>query len=262
MWTRCSYPGHRLGQVGGSPGGGRRAAGQSRCSALRADRTCRKPFGKAFRKTKLDEEAIPQALFKNGRSDLYAGCCKSAEQRRNVAEANVPIRGQGPAQKQELTDLELKQKEQRYEEDKQASEEQTANGRRICAVLNRFGRTQAQRQEALAEKDEAAGAAGRRHQSEDEKEELANQLKRLQDEQIKLLRGSGRFERPHGEAGSRRSVGRGEAALEDTREKVAEAAEEAGGGRSTGLHGCNTCGRNSKAHDDFVSARRVDSARR
>jgi hypothetical protein len=55
------------------------------------------------------------------------------------------------ANKNQLMDLELKQKEQRYEEEKAATEEQTAEQQENLQVLNRL-KELARRQEALAEK--------------------------------------------------------------------------------------------------------------
>ncbi|MFN0077183.1 MAG: hypothetical protein ACKVY0_11975 [Prosthecobacter sp.] len=89
------------------------------------------------------------------------------------------------ANKNQIMDLELKQKDQRYEEEKAATEEQTAEQQENLQVLNRL-KELARRQEALAEKMKELQNQMAKAKTEEEKQELDNQLKRLQAEQEQL----------------------------------------------------------------------------
>ena len=172
---------------------------------------------------KLDEKAMREAL--KPEQAALRWLFKAQNNERNITKANPKSKGQGASKEQELTDLEMKQREQRYEEDKQAGEEQTAEQQENLAVLNRL-KELARRQEALAEKMKQLEQQLAQSKSEDEKEELANQLKRSQDEQDQLLRDlddlKERMEKPENAA----NMAEAKQQLEDTREKVAEAAEK------------------------------------
>lgn len=125
----------------------------------------------------------------------------------------------------QLMDLELKQKEQRYEEEKAATEEQTAEQQENLQVLNRL-KELARRQEALAEKMKELQNQIAKANTEQEKQELENQLKRLQAEQQQLLRDlddlKDRMEKPD----NAQNMAEAKEQLEKTREKVMEAAEQ------------------------------------
>ena len=129
------------------------------------------------------------------------------------------------ANKNQLMDLELKQKDQRYEEEKAATEEQTAEQQENLQVLNRL-KELARRQEALAEKMKELQNQMAKAKTEEEKQELDNQLKRLQAEQEQLLRDvddlKERMEKPDNAA----NMAEAKEQLDQTREKVMEAAEK------------------------------------
>ncbi|MHB1079919.1 MAG: hypothetical protein ACYC67_10975 [Prosthecobacter sp.] len=129
------------------------------------------------------------------------------------------------ANKNQLMDLELKQKEQRYEEEKAATEEQTAEQQENLQVLNRL-KELARRQEALAEKIKELQNQMANAKTEAEKQELDNQLKRLQAEQEQLLSDlddlKERMEKPE----NAQNMAEAKEQLEQTREKVSEAAEQ------------------------------------
>lgn len=129
------------------------------------------------------------------------------------------------AKQNQLMNLELKQKEQRYEEEKKVSEEQTAEQQENLQVLNRL-KELARRQEALAEKMKELQKQMAKAKSEEEKQELANQLKRLQDEQEQLLRDvddlKERMEKPDNAA----NMAEAKEQLDQTREQVMDAAEK------------------------------------
>lgn len=141
-----------------------------------------------------------------------------------VIQAESPSAGQQANQNQ-IMDLELKQKEKRYEEEKAATEEQTAEQQENLQVLNRL-KELARRQEALAEKIKELQNQIANAKTEEEKQELDNQLKRLQAEQEQLLSDlddlKERMEKPE----NAQNMAEAKEQLEQTREKVSEAAEQ------------------------------------
>ncbi|WP_395744220.1 hypothetical protein [Prosthecobacter sp.] len=142
-----------------------------------------------------------------------------------VMRQDKPMPGQQQANQNQIMDLELKQKEQRYEEEKAASEEQTAEQQENLQVLNRL-KELARRQEALAEKIKELQNQIANAKTEEEKQELDNQLKRLQAEQEQLLSDlddlKERMEKPE----NAQNMAEAKEQLEQTREKVREAAEQ------------------------------------
>lgn len=141
-----------------------------------------------------------------------------------VARGNEPSAGQQSKQNQ-IMNLELKQDEQRYEEEKKATPEETAEQQENLQVLNRL-KELARRQEALAEKIKELQKQIEKAKTPEEKLALENQLKRLQDEQEQLLRDvdelKERMESPENSA----NMAEAKEQLEQTREKVMEAAEK------------------------------------
>jgi hypothetical protein len=144
-----------------------------------------------------------------------------------VMRQNSPPMAGAPqeANKNQIMDLELKQKEQRYEEEKAASEEQAAEQQENLQVLNRL-KELARRQEALAEKMKELQNQIAQAKSESEKQELENQLKRLQAEQEQLLRDlddlKDRMEKPE----NAQQMAEAKEQLEKTREQVSDAVDQ------------------------------------
>ncbi len=96
--------------------------------------------------------------------------------------------GGSPQERQEqIMSLELKQEEQRYEEERQAMAEQSPQQQENLEVLNRL-KELARRQEALAKKMQELKEQMAKAESESQRQELAEQLQRLQQEQEDLLR--------------------------------------------------------------------------
>ena len=144
-----------------------------------------------------------------------------------VMRQNSPPMAGAPqeANKNQIMDLELKQKEQRYEEEKAATEEQTAEQQENLQVLNRL-KELARRQEALAEKMKELQNQLAQAKSESEKQELENQLKRLQAEQEQFLRDlddlNDRMEKPE----NAQQMAEAKEQLEKTREQVSDAVDQ------------------------------------
>lgn len=146
----------------------------------------------------------------------------------NVMRQNQPSESMSASQQakqNQIMSLELKQEEQRYEEEKQAAPEQTAEQQENLQVLNRL-KELARRQEALAEKMKELQKQMEKAGTEKEKQELANQLKRLQEEQEQLLKDvddlKERMENPANAA----NMAEAKEQLEQTREQVMDAAEK------------------------------------
>ncbi|TDU71263.1 hypothetical protein EI77_02385 [Prosthecobacter fusiformis] len=129
------------------------------------------------------------------------------------------------AKQNQLMNLELKQEEQRYEQEKQATPEQTAEQQENLQVLNRL-KELARRQEALAEKMKELQKQIEKAETEQEKEQLANQLQRLQDEQEQLLRDVDDLKERMETSENATNMAEAKDQLEQTREQVMEAAEK------------------------------------
>jgi hypothetical protein len=129
------------------------------------------------------------------------------------------------ANKNQIMDLELKQQDQRYEEEKAATEEQTAEQQENLQVLNRL-KELARRQEALAEKMKELQNQLAKAKTEEEKQELENQLKRLQAEQEQLLSDLDDLKERMDKPENAQNMAEAKEQLEKTREQVNEAAEK------------------------------------
>lgn len=139
---------------------------------------------------------------------------------------NQKSQGGSPQDKDEqLMNLELKQEEQRYEQEKTAQEEQTAQQKESLEVLNKL-KELARRQEALAKKMQELREQMAKASSEAEKQELNDQLKRLQEEQEELLRGLDDLNENLAQSERAPDMEETRKELEEVREQALEAAEE------------------------------------
>jgi hypothetical protein len=142
-----------------------------------------------------------------------------------VMRGKQPSSGSQSDKQNQIMNLELKQDEERYEQEKQATPEQTAEQQENLQVLNRL-KELARRQEALAEKMKELQKQIEKAKTEEEKEELTNQLQRLQEEQEQLLRDvddlKERMESPENAT----NMAEAKEQLEQTREQVMDAAEK------------------------------------
>ncbi len=198
------------------------------------DAEVKQSLTEAWKSLKDAEEPLQQAAAEKKRSPLNQALTfeqtalewlhRAQSREHQVIRQDKPSPGQEKANKNQLMDLELKQKEQRYEEEKAATEEQTAEQQENLQVLNRL-KELARRQEALAEKIKELQNQIANAKTEEEKQELDNQLKRLQAEQEQLLSDlddlKERMEKPE----NAQNMAEAKEQLEQTREKVREAAE-------------------------------------
>jgi hypothetical protein len=151
---------------------------------------------------------------------------RTASREHQVMRQGKPQKGAGQQKnEQQLMNLELKQQEQRYEEVKQATPEQTVEQQENLMVLNRL-KELARRQEALAEKMKELEKQIEKAKSEDEKQELADQLKRLQEEQEQLLRDVDDLKEKMENSENQSTLAEAKEELEKTREQVLDAAEK------------------------------------
>lgn len=153
---------------------------------------------------------------------------QASEREHLVARQDPKAKSSGGAPKEkdeQLMNLELKQEEQRYEQEKTAQAEQSAEQKESLEVLNKL-KELARRQEALAKKMQELREQMAQAGSEAEKEELRDQLDRLQEEQEDLLRGLDDLNEKL--AGSERAADMEETRkeLEVVREQALESAEK------------------------------------
>jgi hypothetical protein len=153
---------------------------------------------------------------------------QASEREHLVARQDPKAKSSGGAPKEkdeQLMNLELKQEEQRYEQEKTAQAEQSAEQKESLEVLNKL-KELARRQEALAKKMQELREQMAQAGSEAEKEELRDQLDRLQEEQEDLLRGLDDLNEKL--AGSERAADMEETRkeLEAVREQALESAEK------------------------------------
>src|SRR5216117_1657366 len=131
---------------------------------------------------------------------------------------------QGERAERQLDELELKQSDNRYETQRQASPQQNAEQREQLQVLNRL-KELAQRQQDLNERLKELQNALQEAKSESEREEIRRRLKRLREEEQEMLADVDelrqRMERPENQ--SRMADARQQ--LEQTRSDVQRAAE-------------------------------------
>lgn len=152
----------------------------------------------------------------------------------------------------QVMELELKQKEQRYEEEKTAAEEKTAEQQENLQVLNRL-KELARRQEALAEKIKEVESQLQKARTEEQKKELELQLKSLQEEQQQLLRDldelKARMEKPENQS----QMAQEKEKLDEAREQARQAAEKLADNQTSAAANAATRAQKSleEVRDDF-----------
>jgi hypothetical protein len=131
---------------------------------------------------------------------------------------------------QRLQQLELQQRENRYETERLAQSQQQSASREDLQVLSRLGDL-ARRQEDVAGRLREAEASLRQARSDQEREEILRELKRLRDEQLQALQDvdelQNRMERPENRqrmSDARQQVG-------DTRSRISQSTEDLEQGR-------------------------------
>jgi hypothetical protein len=125
----------------------------------------------------------------------------------------------------QLQQLELRQRENRYETERLAQSQEQTMQREDLQVQNRL-RDLARRQSEMSDKLKEAEAALRQAQNEQEREEINRELKRLRDEQLEALRDvdelQERMERPE----NRQRMTDTRQQLDQSRSRIRQSAEE------------------------------------
>ena len=133
-------------------------------------------------------------------------------------------------QQQQLQQLELDNEENRYEQEQAARTQQEQADRENRQVLNRLGEM-ARRQGDLNERLKELQSSLEEAETEEEREDILRQLKRLQEEQQQVLRDTEelqeRMERPE----NQEQMAEAREQLEETRENVRQASEALEEGR-------------------------------
>src|SRR5581483_1599925 len=118
----------------------------------------------------------------------YQALLKLRAREHNIMRGSPSKGGQaGSRSSAQLSQLELKNTDNRYEQQRTAEQQETAAQRETRQVLNRL-RELAQRQADLNERIKEMQSALAEAQTEQEKEEIRKQLKRLRDEEQQILR--------------------------------------------------------------------------
>jgi hypothetical protein len=174
------------------------------------------------------ESSGPLPLALSAEQAAYQALLKLSAREYQVAQSRSRNRGGGggagqPNQRQ-LEQLEFKQAENRYETQRQASPQQSAEQREQLAVLNRL-KELAQRQQDLNGRLKELQTAMQEAKTDEEREEIRRQLKRLRDEEREMLADVDelrqRMDRPENQ--SRMAEARQQ--LDQTRDQVQRAAQ-------------------------------------
>ncbi len=163
----------------------------------------------------------------------YQELLKLRESQVQVAQGarNSSRRGNRSADfEQRLQQLDLQQRENRYETERLAQSQQQSASREDLQVLSRLGDL-ARRQEDVADRLREAEASLRQARSEQEREEILRELKRLRDEQLQALQDAdeiqNRMERPE----NRQRMSDARQQLADSRSRISQSTEDLDQGR-------------------------------
>jgi len=145
-----------------------------------------------------------------------------------VAQSRSPNAGNAPRSarsERQLQQLELRQREDRYETERLAQSQEQATQREDLQVQNRL-RDLARRQEEMTDKLKEVETALRQAQNEQQRQEIERELKRLRDEQLEALRDvdelQERMERPQ----NRQRMADAREQLRQSRSGIRQSAEE------------------------------------
>ena len=169
-------------------------------------------------------EKLPSALA--AEQAAYQALLKLAAHEYRVSRNRNGQRGgqQGERAMRQLDQLDLKQTENRYETQRQASPQQNAQQREQLQVLNRL-KELAQRQQDLNSRIKELQTALQEAKTEEEREEIRRRLKRLREEEQEMLADVDelrqRMDRPENQS----RMAEASQQLDKTRSEVQQAAE-------------------------------------
>jgi len=126
---------------------------------------------------------------------------------------------------QQLQQLELTQRENRYETERLAQSQQQTAQREDLQVLNRL-RDLARRQNEMTNKLKDVQAALREAQTEEEKQEIRRELKRLRQEQLEALQDIDELQRRMDNPRNRQRMADSRERLDESRSRIRQSAEQ------------------------------------
>lgn len=157
--------------------------------------------------------------------EAYAKLIEARAREMEMSMSKNPPKGESIQRGQMNMNLELEQKELKYEEQSMAKDPaQTAEQQENLAVLNRL-KDLARRQEAIAEKIKELENQ-LQNASEEKKAEIERQLKRLEEEQRELLREADDLSERMESEENQANMAEEQKKLEETRENIQETAEQ------------------------------------
>lgn len=131
---------------------------------------------------------------------------------------------------QQLQQLQLTEQENRYETERRAQSQRQTAQREDLQVLNRLGDL-ARRQNDMSERLREAEAALRQARSEQERQEILRELRRLRDEQLETLRDVDELQARMDQDQSRQRTADTRQQLDDSRSQIQQSAQELEEGR-------------------------------
>jgi hypothetical protein len=169
------------------------------------------------------EQSAYQALLKL-RAREHEVVRQQQQQQSSSQQSQAQARSQ--QQRQQMQQLDLKNEENRYETQRQAQQQQqeSAEDRENRQVLNRL-KELAQRQHDLNERLKDLQTALQEAQTAERREDIKQQLKRLQDEQKQVLRDTDELQSRMETAENQETMSEERQQLEQTRDQVRRASE-------------------------------------
>ena len=170
------------------------------------------------------EQSAYQALLKLRAREHEV--VRQQQQQQQSSQQSQSQQARSQQQRQQMQQLDLKNEENRYETQRQAQQQQqeSAEDRENRQVLNRL-KELAQRQHDLNERLKDLQTALQEAQTADRREEIKQQLKRLQDEQKQVLRDTDELQSRMETAENQERMSDERQRLEQTRDQVRRASE-------------------------------------
>jgi hypothetical protein len=126
---------------------------------------------------------------------------------------------------QQLQQLELRQRENRYETERLAQSEEQSAQHEDLGVLNRLADL-ARRQSEVSNRLREAEAALQQAQNEQQRQEILRELKRLREEQLEALRDVDELQQRMERPGNRQRMANAREQLDQSRSRIRQSAEE------------------------------------
>jgi len=164
----------------------------------------------------------------NSEQSAYQELLKLRQREHQVARGRNAGRGNNNANserfQQQLQQLELTQRENRYETQQLAQSRQQDSQREDLQMLNRL-RDLARRQSEMSDKLREAEAALRQARNEQQRQDTLRELQRLRDEQLQSLRDADEIGRQMDNSQNRQRMADARQRLDDSRSEIRQSAE-------------------------------------